>query len=50
VSLGERLQCVHANSRDPQFGPNAHWPERCEEWMRFIGWLRKRDADFDGKK
>jgi acetyl esterase/lipase len=32
-------QGSHGNSLDPQFGPTAEWPKRCEEWMRFNGWL-----------
>lgn len=32
-------QGSHGNSLDPQYGPTAHWPQRCEEWMRFNGWL-----------
>lgn len=31
----------HGNSRDPQYGPTALWPERAEEWMRFNGWLTR---------
>jgi acetyl esterase/lipase len=33
----------HGNSRDPHNGPTAQWPERCEEWMRFNGWLPKSE-------
>jgi len=29
----------HGDSLDPQYGPTALWPLRCEEWMRFNGWL-----------
>ena len=29
----------HGDSLDPQYGPTALWPARCEEWMRFNGWL-----------
>lgn len=29
----------HGNSRDPQYGPTAAWPQRAEEWLRFNGWL-----------
>jgi len=36
-------QGSHGNSLDPQYGPTARWPERCEEWMRFNGWLPKVD-------
>ena len=32
-------QGSHGDSLDPQYGPTAHWPQRCEEWMRFNGWL-----------
>jgi acetyl esterase/lipase len=31
----------HGDSLDPQYGPTALWPVRCEEWMRFNGWLPK---------
>jgi acetyl esterase/lipase len=31
----------HGDSLDPQYGPTAQWPARCEEWMRFNGWLPK---------
>jgi acetyl esterase/lipase len=31
----------HGDSLDPQYGPTALWPLRCEEWMRFNGWLPK---------
>ena len=30
---------AHGDSLDPQYGPTALWPQRCEEWMRFNGWL-----------
>lgn len=33
----------HGSSLDPQYGPTAHWPRRCEEWMRFNGWLPPAD-------
>jgi acetyl esterase/lipase len=36
-------QGSHGNSLDSQYGPTARWPERCEEWMRFNGWLPKAD-------
>lgn len=36
-------QGAHGNSRDPQFGPTAQWPEQCEAWLRFNGWLPKSD-------
>lgn len=29
----------HGNSRDPQYGPTAKWPQRCEEWLRFNQWI-----------
>jgi acetyl esterase/lipase len=29
----------HGDSLDPQYGPTALWPLRCEEWMRANGWL-----------
>ncbi len=35
-------QGSHGNSLDPQFGPTADWPKRCEEWLRFNGWLPGR--------
>ncbi len=35
-------QGSHGNSLDPQFGPTAEWPKRCEEWLRFNGWLPGR--------
>ena len=31
----------HGDSLDPRYGPTALWPARCEEWMRFNGWLPK---------
>ncbi len=31
----------HGDSLDPQYGPTALWTLRCEEWMRFNGWLPK---------
>jgi hypothetical protein len=34
-------QGSHGNSLDPQYGPTAFWPQRCEEWLRFNGWLKK---------
>jgi lysophospholipase L1-like esterase len=36
----------HGNSRDPQFGPTAKWPERCEEWFRFNKWIAPETHDF----
>jgi acetyl esterase/lipase len=35
-------QGSHGNSLDPQYGPTAEWPKRCEEWLRFNGWLPGR--------
>src|SRR5207302_5627536 len=37
-------QGSHGNSQDPQYGPTAEWPQRCEEWMRFNGWLTKAES------
>lgn len=28
-------QGSHGKSLDPQYGPTALWPQRCEEWLRF---------------
>jgi acetyl esterase/lipase/lysophospholipase L1-like esterase len=36
----------HGDSRDPQFGPTAKWPERLEEWLRFNKWLPPEKHDF----
>lgn len=36
----------HGNSRDPQYGPTAKWPQRCEEWMRFNKWITPETRDF----
>ncbi len=36
----------HGASRDPQFGPTAKWPERCEEWLRFNKWITPEIHDF----
>lgn len=36
----------HGNSRDPQYGPTARWPERCEEWLRFNKWLPAEPRDY----
>lgn len=36
----------HGNSRDPQYGPTAKWPERCEEWLRFNKWITPELHDF----
>jgi len=32
----------HGSGMDPKLGPTAEWPRRCEEWMRFNGWLPPR--------
>ena len=37
---------AHGESRDPQFGPTAKWPERCEEWLRFNKWITPEMHDF----
>ena len=37
---------AHGDSRDPQYGPTAKWPERCEEWLRFNKWLPPEQHDF----
>lgn len=29
---------------DPNLGPTAEWPQHCESWMRFSGWLPKRKS------
>jgi acetyl esterase/lipase len=34
-------QGSHGNSLDPQYGPTAEWLTRCEEWLRFNGWLTR---------
>jgi acetyl esterase/lipase/lysophospholipase L1-like esterase len=36
----------HGDSRDPQYGPTAKWPERCEEWLRFNKWIKPETRDF----
>ena len=36
----------HGDSRDPQYGPTAKWPERCEEWLRFNKWITPETHDF----
>lgn len=36
----------HGDSRDPQYGPTAKWPERCEEWLRFNRWIKPETRDF----
>jgi acetyl esterase/lipase len=33
-------QGSHSSSLDPKYGPTAEWLTRCEEWMRFNGWLK----------
>ncbi len=37
---------AHGNTRDPQYGPTARWPQRCEEWLRFKRWLPPEQHDF----
>jgi acetyl esterase/lipase/lysophospholipase L1-like esterase len=37
---------AHGDSRDPQYGPTARWPERFEEWVRFNKWLPPAQPDF----
>ena len=37
---------AHGNTRDPQYGPTAKWPQRCEEWLRFKRWLPPEQHDF----
>lgn len=36
----------HGDSRDPQYGPTAKWPQRLEEWLRFNQWLPPEQRDF----
>lgn len=36
----------HGNSRDPQYGPTAKWPERCAEWLRFNRWIAPETHDY----
>ena len=36
----------HGDSRDPQYGPTAKWPERCEEWLRFNKWITPEAREF----
>lgn len=36
----------HGDSRDPQYGPTAKWPERCEEWLRFNKWIKPESRNF----
>jgi dipeptidyl aminopeptidase/acylaminoacyl peptidase len=42
AELHAYAQGSHGNSLDPQYGPTAEWLTRCEEWLRFNGWLSKR--------
>ena len=37
---------AHGDSRDPQYGTTAKWPERCEEWMSFNKWITPETHDF----
>ncbi len=37
---------AHGDSRDPQYGPTAKWPVRCEEWLRFNKWITPETHDF----
>ena len=37
---------AHGDSLDPQYGPTAKWPARCEEWLRFNKWLSPERHDF----
>jgi acetyl esterase/lipase len=43
AELHAYAQGSHGNSLDPQYGPTAEWLTRCEEWLRFNGWLTKSD-------
>ncbi|MGC3956843.1 MAG: GDSL-type esterase/lipase family protein [Verrucomicrobiota bacterium] len=36
----------HGDSRDPQYGPTAKWPERCAEWLRFNQWITPEIHDY----
>ena len=36
----------HGDSRNPQYGPTAKWPARCEEWLRFNRWLPPEQHNF----
>lgn len=38
---------AHGNSRDPQYGPTAKWPDRCEEWLRFNKWIKPETRNFN---
>lgn len=31
----------HGSGMDSRLGPTAEWPQLCESWMRFHGWLSK---------
>jgi acetyl esterase/lipase len=37
-------QGSHGSSLDPKYGPTAEWLSRCEEWLRFNGWLAPSDS------
>lgn len=37
---------AHGNSRDPQYGQTAKWPDRLEEWLRFNKWITPETHDF----
>lgn len=37
---------AHGDSRDPQYGPTAKWPARCEEWLRFNKWIKPETRNF----
>lgn len=39
---------AHGDSRDPQYGPTAKWPARCEEWLRFNRWITPELHSFAG--
>lgn len=32
----------HGSGMNPALGPTAEWPQHCEAWMRFNGWLQAR--------
>ena len=36
----------HGDSRNPNNGPTAKWPARCEEWLRFNKWIKPEQHDF----
>jgi acetyl esterase/lipase len=44
AELHAYAQGSHGNSLDLQYGPTAEWLTRCEEWLRFNGWLAKPDS------